>query len=72
MTELFSYRQGRKTPVIEHKDGMIDGNRVITYRDLNESAAEQMNYLRHMEPRDKTYTREGFDKFKDLMGVTIL
>ena len=43
---------------------IIDGYRVLTYRDLNESAAEQENYLRHMEHGDKSYTKEGFEKTK--------
>ena len=72
MTGRFMYQQGRKASVVEYKDEIIDGNRVITYKDLNESAAEQANYLRHMEMGDKAYTQEGFDKFKDFMGVTIL
>jgi hypothetical protein len=72
MTGRFMYQQGRKASVIEYKDEMIDGNRVITYRDLNESAAEQTNYLRHMGMGDKAYTQEGFDKLKDFMGVIVL
>lgn len=72
MVGRFMYQRGRKASVIEYKDDMIDGNRVITYRDLNESAAEQTNYLRHMGMGDKAYTQEGFDKLKDFMGVIVL
>ncbi|MDW7657627.1 MAG: transposase [Bacillota bacterium] len=72
MTGRFMYQQGLKASVVEYKDEMIDGNRVITYRDLNESAAEQTNYLRHMGMGDKAYTQEGFDKLKDFMGVIVL
>jgi transposase len=72
MTGRFMYQQGRKASVVEYKDEMIDGNRVITCRDLNESVAEQTNYLRHMRMGDKAYTQEGFDKLKDFMGVIVL
>ena len=72
MTGRFMYQRGRKASVIECKDEMIDGNRVITCRDLNESAAEQTNYLRHMGMGDKAYTQEGFDKLKDFMGLIVL
>ncbi len=72
MTGRFMYQRGRKASVIEYKNEMIDGNRVITYRDLNESTAEQTNYLRHMGMGDKAYTQEGFDKLKDFMGVIVL
>jgi YD repeat-containing protein len=59
-------------PLLSRIDEMIDENCVITYRDLNESAAEQTNYLRHMGMGDKVYTQEGFDKPKDFMGLIVL
>ena len=72
MRDRFMYQKGKKASVIEYKDELIDGYRVLTYRDLNESAAEQENYLRHMENGDKSYTKEGFEKTKYYMGVTVL
>lgn len=68
----FMYQRGRKASVVEYKDEIIEGNRVITCRDLNESAAEQTNYLRHMGMGDKSYTQDGFDKLKDFMGLIVL
>ena len=52
MHDRFMYQKGKKASVIEYKDEIIDGYRVITYRDLNESAAEQENYLRHIARGD--------------------
>ena len=72
MHSRFMYQKGKKAAVVEYKDEIIDGCRVITYRDLNESTAEQENYLRHMSLGDKAYTKEGFDKVKYYMGVTVL
>ena len=72
MQDRFVYQNGKKASVIEYKDEIIDGCRVLTYRDLNESAQEQENYLRHMEKGDKSYTKESFDKQKNFMGVTVL
>ena len=68
----FMYQKGKKASVVEYKDEIIDGYRVLTYRDLNESASEQENYLRHMSHGDKSYTNEGFQKAKYYMGVTVL
>ena len=31
---------------MEYKDEIIGGYRVLTYRDINESTAEQENYVR--------------------------
>ena len=72
MHDRFMYQKGRKASVVEYKDEIIDGYRVITYRDLNESAAEQENYLRHMSMNDKAYTKEKFEEQKYFMGVTVL
>ena len=66
------YQKGKKASVVEYKDEVIDGFRVLTYRDLNESAAEQENYLRHMAKGDKSYTEEGFEKYRHYMGGTVL
>ena len=72
MHDRFMYQKGKKASVVEYKDEIIDGYRVITYRDLNESAAEQENYLRHMSQGNKSYTRESFEKARYFMGVTVL
>lgn len=72
MHDRFMYQKGKKASVVEYKDDIIDGCRVLTFRDLNESAAEQENYLRHMLKGDESYTKEGFEKIKYFMGVTVL
>ena len=72
MHDRFMYQKGKKAAVVEYKDEIIDGYRILTYRDLNESTAEQENYLRHMANGDKSYTKEGFEKAKYYMGVTVL
>ena len=72
MHDRFMYQKGKKASVVEYKDEIIDGYRVLTYRDLNESAAEQENYLLHMSLGDKSYTPDGFNKAKYFMGVTVL
>lgn len=72
MKERFVYQKGKKATVIEYKEEFINGNRVLTFRDLNESAVEQTNYLRHMELGEKSYTQEGFNQNKDFMGVIVL
>lgn len=72
MNERFVYQKGKKASVIEYKDQNIEGVRVLSYRDLNESVLEQENYLRHMNQGEKSYTQESFDKNHKYMGVTIL
>jgi len=72
MDDRFMYQKGKKASVVEYKDEIIDGYRVLTYRDLNESAAEQENYLRHMANGDKSYTKEAFEKTRHFMGVMVL
>lgn len=72
MTDRFLYQKGRKATVIEYKEETINGERVLTYRDLNEAATEQQNYLRHMDSGNPSYGMENFEKLKDYMGVTVL
>lgn len=72
MAGTFRHAQGRKATLVEYKDETLGGRRVLTFRDLSEALAEQDNYLRHIELGDKSYTREGFEAAKDLMGVTVL
>ena len=72
MHDRFIYKNGKKNTVIEYKDEIIDGYRVLTYRDLNEAAMEQTNYLSKIEQGHKSYTEEGFEKSKYFMGVIVL
>lgn len=72
LRERFAYQKGRKGTVVEYKDELIDGNRVITYRNLDESVLEQTNYLRHMQEGNSSYTQARFDKLKDFMGVIVM
>jgi len=72
LAQRFMYQKGRKGTVVEYKDESISGERVLVYRDLNEAAAEQANYLRHQALGDKSYTDEGFHESKDFMGVIVL
>jgi hypothetical protein len=50
------YQRGRKATVVEYKETGIPGQKVFVFRDINESSAEQTNYLRHMANGDKAYT----------------
>ena len=71
-TKRFVYKKEKKATVIEFKE-IVDGtSRVLVFRDLNESAEEQANYLRYVELGHASYTLEKFEEIKDLLGVTVL
>lgn len=72
MQDRFMYQKGKKASVVEYKDEKINGVRILTYRDLNISAAEQENYLRHMAKGDPAFTKEGLEQTRLLMGVSVL
>ena len=44
----------------------------MVFRDLNESAEEQANYLRYVELGHPSYSLEKFEELKELLGVTVL
>ncbi|WP_165046365.1 transposase [Adlercreutzia sp. ZJ138] len=68
----FVYERGRKSAIVEFKEHRCDGRRVLVFRDANEAAAMQANYLRHLRRGDRGYTQEGFDASRELMAVTVL
>lgn len=72
MTIRFIYQKGRKGSLIEGKDEQIDGQRILTFRDVDEATAEQTNYLRHLERGERSYTQESFEQLRDYMGVIVL
>jgi hypothetical protein len=72
MQGRFVWQRGSKATVVEYKEDDVRGRRVLTYRDLSESAAMQANYLRHLGRGDRAYTQERFDELAPLMGVTVL
>lgn len=72
MTNRFVYRKNKKSSTVEYKEFVYDNYRVLVFRDMNESAEEQTNYLRYIELGHESYTMERFNKIKDLLGVTVL
>jgi len=72
MTNRFVYQKDKKSSTIEYKELVYDGFRVFAFRDMNEAAEEQTNYLRYIEQGHKSYTKEKFNEIKDLLGVTVL
>lgn len=72
MRERFVWQRGPKATIVEYKDEQIDTQRVLTFRDLSESATDQANYLRHLKRGDRSYTQEHFDELAPLMGLYVL
>lgn len=72
MTGRFVWQKGSKIAVVAYKEQEVGGRRVIVFRDENEAAVMQANYLRHMKRGDKGYTQEKFDELSPLMAVQVL
>ena len=72
MEGRFVYERGRKSALVEFKEDRSAGARVLVFRDVDEAARMQANYLRHVKRGDGSYTMEKFADAKDLMGVTVL
>ena len=72
MANRFIYQKDKKSTTIEYKEIVYDSFRVLVFRDMNESAEEQTNYLRYVEQGHESYTLEKFNEVKDLLGVTVL
>ena len=72
MEGRFMYERGRKATVVEWREDRSTDAWVLVFRDVNEAAAMQANYLRHMARGDGSYTRESFEERAPYMGVTVL
>ena len=56
----FLYEVGEKNNCIEYKDEIINGNRVLVFKDLTEAAGQKGNYRRHIKKKHRGYTEENF------------
>ena len=72
MAGRFVWERGRKSALVEFKEQRVGGRRVLVFRDADEAARMQANYLRHVKRGDGSYTMGKFEEKKGLMGVTVL
>ena len=67
-----SFAYMKSGSVVEYKDEIIDGRRVITYRDLKEAEAELYSYQKKIAEGHPSYTEKRISELRDFLGVTVL
>lgn len=74
LNKVFIYERNRKRSAIEYREILSeDGkSKIIIYRDVNQSALDQADYLKNMENGKGNYTEENYIKVKDFFGVIVL
>lgn len=73
LTNVFVYEKGNKITTIEYKEVKInEDTKVIIYRDLSQNAIEKGNYLKNIELKPEKYSKETFEKIKELFGVIVI
>lgn len=68
----FVYEESKKNTVINYREDIKDGKRVIVYRDSNQNAIDKAKYLKNMKEKPEKYTKEKYDKIKDFFGVIVI
>lgn len=72
LNKIFVYERNRKRSTIEYRE-VEDGNmKIVIYRDMNQSALDKADYLKHMEEYPDKYTQNNYEKVKDFFGVIVL
>lgn len=69
---LFVYERGKKKTAIEYREAVIDGVKVMIFRDQTESAIESADYLSKIGDEKGVYTIEAYNTHKEYFGTIIL
>lgn len=72
LDKRFVYERNKKVSTIEYKELKKEDKTIYVYRDLNQNAIDQANYLKNMSNNPEKYTEENFNKVKDFFGVIVL
>lgn len=66
----FLYERGKKRSVIEYKSMERNGQTVIFYRDMSQSAVESADYYAKID--GKSFTLEKYNEYKEFFGTIVL
>ena len=69
---LFVYEKNKKKSVIEYKEEIINGTRVMFFKDQSENAIESADYLSKINDSEGIYTMEKYNLYKNLFGTIVL
>ncbi len=72
LQDHFLYQNGKKSSVIGYRDEMIDGYRVLAFRDLNEFAEKQKEFLGRTASGEKGYSAEDLERNSRYGGFIVL
>ena len=70
MEGMFIFERSKKRSVVEYHEEIINGKKVIYYRDLSQNALESSDYLSKVE--EGKYSMESYLEMKDRFGTIIL
>ena len=70
MEKLFVFERSKKRSTVEYHEEIIDGKKVIYYRDLSQNALESTDYLSKVE--EGKYTMKSYLEKKDDFGTIVL
>lgn len=68
----FVYEKNKKRTIIEYKEMMIEGKRVIAFRDKTQNTLDRADYLKNLAAEKKGFSKEGFEQVKEFFGMIVL
>ena len=69
---IFVYEKNKKKSVIEYREEIIDGTKIIFFRDQSENAIESADYLSKVGDAEGVYTIDKYNLYKYFFGSIIL
>ena len=72
LNKAFVYEKDKKRTVIDYREELKNGKRIIIYRDNDQYMIDKADYIKNMEKDPKKYTQESYEKVKDFFGVIVI
>lgn len=71
-SDSFIYERNKKKSVVEYREMLIEGKRVIVFRDSVQNMIEKADYLSNLEQKKKGFTKEKYEQVKEYFGLIVL
>lgn len=68
----FIYTRNRKSDVVEYKEYLVEGKKIVYYKNVTEAEKLSYTYLNNLEKGSKGYSQTEYDKQSKSYGIILL
>lgn len=72
LDDKFVYETNRKKSIIEYKEFVNNGSKVIIYKDQYQNMIESADYLKNIEKKIAGFTKEKYEEISNFFGLIVL